>query len=126
MMRRFHSYRRFKRGGVVELVGLDRFDEADVVHDVVQRGEGLGNFHAALAVSAEFVRGFEDVAGLFIEMHFKIATGIRFAGPFVQLGFLIEQIHLARTAMLEKANDGFGFSLRLICGEQSRGTTEEN
>ncbi len=52
---------------------------------------------------------FEKFSGLFLKMDFQIFVRVILAVPLVQFRFGIEQVHLARSAMLEKANNCLGF-----------------
>src|ERR1051325_1815813 len=52
----------------------------------------------------EFKRRFQKFARLFVEMDFQFARMV-LPIALVQLGLWIEQVHLARTAVLEKTDD---------------------
>src|SRR5689334_8504 len=66
----------------------------------------FGQLHAALPARMKFVGRAEHIARLFVEMDLEAAAGIGLAAPLVQRGFAIEEIHLARTTMLEQADNG--------------------
>src|SRR5262249_9754567 len=66
--------------------------------------------HSALAVLFELEGASQNVSGLFVEMDFEIAARVGLAVPFRQLGFGIEQVHLAGTAVLKQTDDGFRFA----------------
>src|SRR5262249_9687426 len=62
-------------------------------------------FHARLAGRLERERRRQELPHLRVKMRFHLA-GVGLTVPFVQLGLGIEQVHLAGTAVLKKANHG--------------------
>ena len=95
-------------GFVVHRSRRHRADQRDVIDDAGRVRQQFGQLHAALPARMELVGRAEHVAGLFVEVNLQIATGIRLAVPTIQGGFAVEEIHLARPAMLEEADDRLG------------------
>src|SRR5439155_15537799 len=83
----------------------------------------LGEFSSALAVFGELELGSEQ-RGVRIDERGPVAFdqlfGRRFAVPFLQRRFVIEQFEVARRAGHEEVNDalGFGGELRLLWRER--------
>ena len=96
-------------GRVVELVGVARADQADVVDDFRQMRQGLGEFEAALAVAGELelrpqhggVGADEGVALTADDRRRE-----RLAFHLGELRLVVEQIELARRAGHEQVDDG--------------------
>ena len=67
----------------------------------------LAEHHPRLAVRPEPERRGQQVARLLVEVDLELA-GIRLAVMLRQLGLGVEQVHLARPAVLEQADDRLG------------------
>jgi hypothetical protein len=74
-----------------------------------------------LAVAAEPVRRLKDIPCLVVKMDLKLAAGVGFASPLIQLGLFIKEIHLAGAAVLEKADDSLGRLARSLGSEKAGG-----
>ncbi len=57
-------------------------------------------------MSTKGKRRREDIALFFAEMRFQFALGRGLSMPFLQRGFVIEEVEMAGTAMLEQADHG--------------------
>ncbi len=94
---------------MIDAFGAHRADERQLVGDARRVRQNLGERHAALARRMKLERRGEQVSFLFVKMNFQLA-GIGLAVVPRQLRLAIEEIHLARPAMLEKANHGLGLA----------------
>ena len=94
---------------MIDALGCHRPDQRQLVGDPARVGKNLGERHTALAGRVERERGSEQVPLLLVKMHFQLA-GIGLAVVPRELGLAIEEIHLARPAMLEQADHGLGLT----------------
>ncbi len=79
------------------MLAVHRTDERDVIRDAAEARQQIRNFHAALAVPAEAVRGWHqrsDLVGEF-ELVGDIARS-RGPGMFLQFRLVVEEVDLAR------------------------------
>src|SRR5438046_5010099 len=110
---------------MVERVRGHRFYNGNVIENVSEVRECLGDFRAALAVPVKFELGREQGRiGLYERVllahdHF---FGNWLAVIFLQRRFVVEQVELARRAAHEEVNDslGFGLEMRMPWGERVR------
>jgi len=96
-----------QRGFVIHRAGGHRADQGNLIGDGAGVRQQLRQLHAAPAAWTELVGRAEHVTRLLVEVDFKIPAGIRLAAPFVQRGFAVEEVHLARATVLEQADDRF-------------------
>ncbi len=97
---------------MVELVGVHRFDDADLIHHFTEMREHLGKFRPGLSILGERklwpqntgIR-FDKCKSLFSHNGF----GQRLSFELLQLRFVIKQIQLTGRARHEQVNDAFGF-----------------
>ena len=111
---------------MIDGIRRHRANERQFVGDAGGVRQQFGEFHPGLAVLLKLERRFQKFAGLFVEMDFQVLVRIILAVPPREFGFGIEQIHLARSAVLEETNDGLGFG-RMVWGtggEGSRGVED--
>ena len=96
---------------MVELVGVDRLDEADVIDHVRQVRQHLRQFRSALSVFGELEARPED-GGVGADEGVALAADDRgrqrLAFELRQLRLVIEQIELAGGAGHEQVNDALG------------------
>ena len=94
---------------VREVRGIERADQRDVIDLLGKVRQGIGNPHAALAALGKLERAFHQRPGRFGKLDF--AGDLReviLPVPLVELVLGIEQVHLARAAVHEQVDDGFG------------------
>ena len=85
---------------------LGRTNQTDVVRDFTQMRQQLGEFHAALAVSAKLPRGAEDFRGSLSRIVVLHLAGIRLPVVLLQLRLGIEQIEVTRASLHPERNHG--------------------
>ena len=90
------------------MLGVHRAHETQVVHDGCGVRQRVGNVHPRLPVLVEFERRRQQKI-LIARLVDLDAIGMRLTGAPRQFGLGIEQIHLARTAVLNELNDRLGF-----------------
>jgi hypothetical protein len=61
--------------------------------------------HAALALRAKLIGSPQHIARLLVEVNLEIPARIRLPTPTIQRGFVVEEVHLTRTAMLKETDD---------------------
>src|SRR3984957_894506 len=96
---------------MIERVSDHAADQANIVGAGCDVGNVIGKFDAALPVRREFTRAREHRRGRFDEGEPQVLGHRRWerlAGVFLQRGLGVEQIHLARRAFHEQAEDVFG------------------
>ncbi len=101
-----------QRAFVIDAFGVHRPHEREPVGDAPGVRQQFAQFDAGTAVLLELERRAEHVALLLVEVHFEVAAGIGLAVIFVQGRLGIEQIHLARAAVLKQADDVLRFGPR--------------
>ena len=111
---------------VIVHTGVHAADEAQLISHLAKAGHKFAEVHAGLAVLFELPFAGEHLAaglrGVVVFNFFrKIASG-----PFVELGFGIADIHLARAALHEAGNHRLGLRLvmRLLGQQRVRGSGE--
>src|SRR5438477_9067423 len=95
---------------MIDRLRIHRADEAQVVGNRSGMRQQLAQLHPALAELLELVRAAKAVSLLLVEMDLQVTARIRLSVVLRQLGLGIEQVHLARAAMLEQADDGLGLA----------------
>jgi hypothetical protein len=99
--------------GVIELIGVNGADQADVVGDFGQVREGFGDFHAALAVLGEFELrahhgGVRADEGEPLTASDGGRQGLAVHPGEFRLG--VEKVEVAGGTGHEEVDDGFGFA----------------
>ena len=98
------------RRAVGEAVGIQRFDDRDLVHLRREMGQRVGAPLAGLAVLPKSALRPEQLAGL---NRTSALLEIRcLTVPPLQFGFVVEQVHLRRTAVHEEKDAGLGADAR--------------
>ena len=98
-------------GGVVELVGVHRLDEADVIDVPGEAGHAVGDPGAGLAVLLEGEDGAEELWGAFDEgegFAFEELGRAVFEVVFDELGLVVEKFLLGRGAGHVEVDDALG------------------
>src|SRR5579871_2570808 len=116
LMAAVHKY---LRRGVVELVGMHRADDADIVHDLRQIRQLTGDLGSRLPVALESVRGAQQFGRAFDKrepLSLNELLGDLLAVVLVQFRLVVQQIELRRRARHEEEDDVFGFraEMRLL------------
>ncbi len=123
-------------GVVIDGVGVDGFDESDVVGNFGSMWEEFAELHAVAAGGRELKDGRRDgervLAGGHAGDALALADGIRQfgAGERGEFGFVIEEIDLRGRAGLVEIDDAFGFGWEVreageAAGGRDIGTFEE-
>ena len=97
---------------MVEMVGVDGFDDGDVIHHFGEVGQLVGEFGTGLSVFGERKPWTENGGiGLNEGVTLTFDDGGRngFAFEFLELGLVIEEFELAGSSGLEEEDDPFGF-----------------
>ncbi len=96
---------------MIERVGVHRAHQADLVGDLAQVREVIGNLHAALAARREFAMAGQNGRRRLDEGELQILSqrrGQRLAVPLFELRLRVEQIELAGSALHEHEDDVLG------------------
>jgi hypothetical protein len=95
-------------GGRVELRGVDRAHERELVGHGAQVGPKLGDLGSGLAALQELVGGAQQL-GLALDegeaLAFHELVGDRLAVGFAELGLVVEEVHLGRRSRHEEIDD---------------------
>ncbi len=99
-------------GGVVELIGLHRVDEAHLIGDLVEVGAGVGHPESTLAVLFESAGAAHELGhaggeGKGATSQKGIGAGL--IGVFLESGFVVEDVQVGRTAGHAEIDDALGF-----------------
>jgi len=94
-----------QRRFVVDRFGVHRADERQLVCDGTHVRQKLAQFHAALSARLELERRPQYVAALLFEMRLQLPRRVGLPMVLVQRGLGIEQIHLARSAVLKQTDN---------------------
>jgi len=90
--------------------GEERANERDVIHMPRNIGQSIGYPHSAPSVLRELEWTPHDRPGVFDVLHLaRNFAEVRLTVMFIERGFRIEQIHLARPTVHEKMNHRFRF-----------------
>ncbi len=99
-------------GGVVELIGGAGFDDAEVIGDCAEWGEGGAEGGLGFAVFFELELRAED-GGVGLNEGVSLVADDGFweggAFEFGKVGFRVEEFELGGGASHEEVDDGFGF-----------------
>ena len=102
-----------ERFEVVVVRSVHAADEGEIVHDFGRVWEHLGDVHAALAILPEFERAGKKSIDVIRLMNFD-AAGKGLPGPLLEEGFGVEEVHLARSPILDELNDGFRLGRKML------------
>ena len=99
-------------GGVIELVGLHRVDEAHLIGDGVEVRAGVGHPEAAFAVLLEGAGGahqFGHAGGEGEGASGEEGVGAGLVVVFLKGGFVVEDVEVRRAAGHGEVDDALGF-----------------
>jgi hypothetical protein len=101
---------------VVELIGVDGLDEAELIHDLCQVRHHFRNLSAALAVLREFESRAEHGRvgadeGVALAHDDRGRNGLAF--ELGQLGLVVEEVELGRRAGHEQVDDALGLGRKM-------------
>lgn len=100
-------------GMMVELIGMHRSDEGDIVRARGDVREEIGEFDAGLSVALEGARAAHQDGGIFLDKSeanlFGERVGEFLAVEFIELGLGIKEIHLAWGTFHKDEDARFGF-----------------
>ena len=92
---------------VVDGGGRHRANEGEFIGNRTRMGQQLGEFHAAFPVRAKTERRAEQVFCRVIEVDLELSR-VGLPAKTRKLGLGVEQVHLARSAVLEETDDRLG------------------
>jgi hypothetical protein len=102
-------------GGVVELVGVERLDETQLVGDALQVGKEVGYLDAGFPAAFEgelVILGRPEEVGLFADEGELLAleklVGAEFTAAFLELRFEIEEVEVGRGSNEVDVDDALG------------------
>jgi hypothetical protein len=117
------------RGGVIELLGVEGFDEAELIGHSLEVGEKVGKFDAGVPTFFEgvfVVLGSAEEVGLFADegelFAFKKFVGAELSAAFLEFGFEIEEVEVGGGSDHVDVDDAlrFGGVMKAEFGERIR------